>query len=89
MNGIILRKHLSESRTQLVPTQLSVSLAKPKKSVAYYGLLEIGKEMEVVIEEGEKKILKGKPFIQTFQEYCEKTILNEKNVVSALRQVKA
>lgn len=43
MNGIILRKHLSENRAQLVPAQLSVSLSKPKKHVSYFGLLEIGK----------------------------------------------
>lgn len=90
MNGIILRKHLTESRNQLVPAQLSVSLARPKKNVAYFGLLETGKEVEIVIEEHEKKVIKkGRPFVQTFQEYCERTILNEKNVVLALRQVKA
>lgn len=39
MNAIILRKHLAENRHNLVPTHLSVSLAKPKKSVDAFGLL--------------------------------------------------
>jgi hypothetical protein len=43
----------------------------------------------MIIEENEKRVVKGRPFVQTFQDYCEKTILNEKNVVLALRQVKA
>jgi dynein heavy chain, axonemal len=89
MNGIILRKHLAENRSQLVPTQLSVSLARPKKAAAPFGLLETGKGVEVTIDEGEKRVSKGRPFVQTFQDYCERTILSEKNVVVALRQVKA
>lgn len=39
MNGIILRKHLAENRQQLVPTLLSVSLARPKKIAPTFGLL--------------------------------------------------
>lgn len=89
MNAIILRKHLAENRHSLVPTHLSVSLARPKKLVAAFGLLETGREMEVVIEEGERRVARGRPFVSVFQEYCERTILGEKSVVIALRQVKA
>ncbi len=74
MNAIILRKHLSENRGKLVPTNLSLSLAKPKKVSNMFGLLETGKEMEIVIEESEKFVSKGRPFLQVFQDYCEKTI---------------
>ena len=52
MNAIILRKHLSENRGQLVPTNLSLSLAKPKKISNMFGLLETGKETEIVIDDG-------------------------------------
>jgi dynein heavy chain, axonemal len=45
--------------------------------------------MEVVVEEGERRVSRGKPFVSVFQEYCEKTILGERSVVLALRQVKA
>lgn len=45
MNTLILRKHLSENRGELVPAQLSVSLAKNKKQSPLFGLLEIGKEV--------------------------------------------
>ena len=45
--------------------------------------------MDVSINEGEKKLSHPKAFVDTFEEYCSKTILNEKAVVIALRQVKA
>lgn len=52
MNSIILKKHLSESISELVPTELSVSLSKAKKTSPYYGLLEIKKEKDIIIEGG-------------------------------------
>ena len=45
--------------------------------------------MDVTIAEGEKMLTKPKTFVDTFEEYCSKTIINEKAVVIALQQVKA
>jgi hypothetical protein len=42
-----------------------------------------------VVEEGERRVGRGRPFVTTFQEYCERTIFGERSVVLALRQVKA
>lgn len=44
--------------------------------------------MDIIIEEGEKSTKRPKNFVDTFEEYCSKTILNEKSVVVALRLIK-
>ena len=44
--------------------------------------------MDVAVDEGEKKLTHPKAFVDTFEEYCSKTIINEKSVVLALHQVK-
>jgi Zn finger protein HypA/HybF involved in hydrogenase expression len=88
MNSIILKKHLSESINELVPTELSVSLSKSKKLPPYNGLLEINKGKDIIIEEGERSLVPSKSFVNVFEEYCSKTILNEKAVVIAMRQIR-
>lgn len=50
MNTIILKKHLQESRGELVPTQLIIAFGKNKKYVPYYGLVDIKRDKEIVIE---------------------------------------
>lgn len=48
---------------QLVPTELSVSLAKSKKASPYYGLLEVNRGKDLIIEEGEKSYQPSKGFV--------------------------
>ena len=64
-------------------------MSKSKKFTPYYGLLETEKGMDVIIDEGEKVLTPQRNFVDTFEEYCSKTIINEKAVVIALHQVKA
>ena len=45
--------------------------------------------MDVIIDEGEKVLTPQRNFVDTFEDYCSKTIINEKAVVIALHQVKA
>lgn len=70
MNSIILKKHLSENIHELVPTQLSVSMTRSKKVTPYFGLLELRREKDMVIEEGEKEYEPCKGFVETFEQFC-------------------
>jgi len=53
---------------------LVVAIGKNKKNVPYFGLIDIKKGKEIVIEEGEKQLIKSKPFVSSFAEFCEDTI---------------
>ena len=88
MNTIILNKHLDKSQNQLVPTHLSVSLARVPQPAPYNGLINTGRQNTLTIEGGEKTLTPSTPFVNVFGQFCETTILNEKCVVTALRQVK-
>lgn len=50
MNSIILKKHLRESRRDIVPCDLIVLFNNKKKSSPYFGLLPVGRGSITVIE---------------------------------------
>jgi hypothetical protein len=89
MNSIIMKKHLSENRHDLVPTNLIVLFNKRKKPVPKFGLYPVKRDFEIIVEDGVKKVMKGQNFFENFKQHCEKTLQNKKNVVFSLQYLKA
>lgn len=56
MNEIIARKHITESRSELTPTNLIVSLEKNQKSAPIYGLIDVKRGKNIIVEDGEKYV---------------------------------
>lgn len=50
MNSIIARKHISESRNELTPTNLIVSLDKNPRPAPTYGLIDVKRGKNIIIE---------------------------------------
>lgn len=63
MNTIILKKHLTVSKQELVPAGLIVNLGRTQKQAPQYGLVSVDRDKEIVVERGEIRIQKGKTFL--------------------------
>lgn len=88
MNSIILKKHLIESRRDIVPCDLIVLFNNKKKDSKQFGLLPVNRETLTVIDEGRKIVTKSESFVDCFKNHCELTLRNKKNVIVSLEQIK-
>jgi hypothetical protein len=64
-----------------------VSLDKQVRPAPQFGLIEVRRGKEIVVEEGERYIDKSPSFLEHFKTYCTKTIYSEKNVVISLKEI--
>ena len=88
MNSIILKKHLNESRRDIVPCDLIVLFNNKKKVAREFGLLPVNRDKLTVIEDGKKIVTKSDSFIDCFKNHCELTLRSKKNVILSLQQIK-
>lgn len=63
MNSIILKKHLLESRRDIVPCDLIVLFTHKKKDPPQFGLLPVSRGFTTIVEDGKKSLLKSDTFV--------------------------
>lgn len=89
MNSIIMKKHLLESRHDIVPCDLIVLFNKKKKYVPNFGLVNIKRDNLTFVEDGVKRVVKGDSFLEVFKSHCDKTLRNKKSVILSLQMIKS
>lgn len=69
MNSIIIKKHLRENRHDIVPCDLIVAFNR-KKVVPNFGLIQIKRETDIVIEDNSRRVEAGDSFLDIFKNHC-------------------
>lgn len=88
MNSIIIKKHLKESRHDIVPCDLIVVFNRKKNVAPDFGLIPVNRETEIVVEDGVKKVVKGATFLENFKKHCENSLRTKKSIIVSLQMIK-
>lgn len=70
MNTIIMKKHLLESRHDIVPCDLIVLFNKKKKYAPNFGLINVTRDHTIVVENNVRSVEKGNSFLDMFKVHC-------------------
>lgn len=89
INSIIIKKHLRESRHDIVPCDLIVVFGKKNNAAPDFGLIPVKRDTCLVIEEGIRRVEKGVSFYENFQTHCEVSLRTKKNVIVSLQLIKS
>lgn len=91
MNSIILRKYLAEMKEDIIPHDLILPPAQPRRLPPYFGLLELEAQRggkSITVQESEVAVEEPRSFVQTFQEFCERSLLTSREVIATLEAIK-